>query len=60
MLRSDENRDVKLERGEGVGESPMGFLGRHEKVNAYRVFEKGLINPYYLQVPYLSIASYLS
>jgi hypothetical protein len=38
----------------------MGFLGRHEKVNAYRVFEKGLINPYYLQVPYLSIASYLS
>jgi hypothetical protein len=51
MLRSDENRDVKLERGEGVGESPMGFLGRNEKVVAYRVFEEGLINPYSPQVP---------
>jgi hypothetical protein len=39
-----------------MGESPMGFLGRNEKVVVLRI----LVNPYSLQVPYLSIASYLS
>ena len=32
----------------------MGFLGRNEKVVVLRI----LVNPYSLQVPYLSIASY--
>jgi len=56
MLRSGENRDVKLKRGKGLGESPMGFLGRNGKVVVIRI----LVNPYSLQVTYLSIASYLS